>query len=77
MGRGGSGVADGIGCRVTTRVACCGAEVGTSVGSAVGGGATVGCNTISVSDAKRPAVRVCAYTSHTPGRTVAGNVAVN
>jgi hypothetical protein len=77
----GCGAAVGCGgTRVATLVGCCGALVaaGASVGSAVTvGGVTVGCSTVSVSDAKRPAVRVCAYTSHTPGTTAAGSVAVN
>jgi hypothetical protein len=52
--------------------------VDSSVTSAVTvGGTTVGCSTINESDAQRPAVRVCAYTSQTPGTIVAGKVAVN
>jgi hypothetical protein len=52
--------------------------VGAAVGSGCDvGGVTVGCNTVMVSLAKRPAVRVCAYTSHTPGTIFAGRVAVN
>ena len=73
-GVGGAGVTVG---RCGGRVGTTGVGVGVWVaGTGVGDGAgvEVGTSTVSVSVAKRPMVRVCAYTCHTPDGVCAGIV---